>query len=348
MTSYERVMISLEHGIPDRVPFAEFYINGSFVHKNFKNCSYLEFLDQVGIDVVLVSSPKSALKKLDKNTYQDSWGVIYKDTGEESLIEYISPISSKGQLRSYRPPDPSEDPKLAELERIVGQVKNNKAIVFPISDSFSKPRVLLGLEKLLISYIDDPELVKTLAEMSIDYHEKLMEMAVEIGADIFISSDDYAGNLGPLIGPAHFEQFILPGLTRLVEKAHNLGAKYVKHTDGNIDSLLTLIISSGIDGLHPIEECAGMDILRVKKEYGKSICIIGSVDCRNTLCTGSEEEVLAEVKHQISTLAPGGGYMISSSNSIHSGVKANNFMTMVRAIKKYGKYPTNHIKEIKS
>jgi uroporphyrinogen decarboxylase len=37
--------------------------------------------------------------------------------------------------------------------------------------------------------------------------------------------------------------------------------------------------------------------------------------------------------------APGGGYIISSSNTIHPGVKAENYIAMVRAAKKYGKYP---------
>ena len=141
------------------------------------------------------------------------------------------------------------------------------------------------------------------------------------------------------MAPAHFAQFILPGLSRLVKRTHDLGARYIKHTDGDISQLLDMLVTSGIDGLHPIEERAGMDIVKVKKEYGNKICIIGSVDCRQTLCTASGEDVTAEVKGQISKLAPGGGYMVASSNSIHSGVDVNNFMAMSRAVKKFGSYP---------
>ena len=49
-----------------------------------------------------------------------------------------------------------------------------------------------------------------------------------------------------------------------------------------------------------------------------------------------------EVKNLISCLAPGGGFMISSSNSIHSGVKSDNFLAMIEATKKYGVYPINY------
>jgi len=41
----------------------------------------------------------------------------------------------------------------------------------------------------------------------------------------------------------------------------------------------------------------------------------------------------------INGLAPGGGYIMASSNTIHSGVKPENLKTMIEATKKYGVYP---------
>lgn len=37
--------------------------------------------------------------------------------------------------------------------------------------------------------------------------------------------------------------------------------------------------------------------------------------------------------------ANGGGYILSSSNSIHNSVKVENFKAMIKAVRKYGKYP---------
>jgi uroporphyrinogen decarboxylase len=54
---------------------------------------------------------------------------------------------------------------------------------------------------------------------------------------------------------------------------------------------------------------------------------------------GTEEEVDAVVKDTIQKVAPGGGYILSSSNSIHPGCKAENVITMFKAAKKYGTYP---------
>jgi uroporphyrinogen decarboxylase len=54
---------------------------------------------------------------------------------------------------------------------------------------------------------------------------------------------------------------------------------------------------------------------------------------------GTEAEVEASVRDTIAAAAPGGGYIISSSNSIHPGVKPENYIAMVKAAHKYGAYP---------
>ncbi|GFP41098.1 hypothetical protein HKBW3C_00224, partial [Candidatus Hakubella thermalkaliphila] len=40
----------------------------------------------------------------------------------------------------------------------------------------------------------------------------------------------------------------------------------------------------------------------------------------------------------LSKVSPGGGHILSSSNSIHHSVKPENYLAMVETAKKYGKY----------
>ena len=35
---------------------------------------------------------------------------------------------------------------------------------------------------------------------------------------------------------------------------------------------------------------------------------------------------------------PGGGFILSSSNSIHSGVKPENYVAMLQALREHGRY----------
>ncbi|PIX49358.1 MAG: uroporphyrinogen decarboxylase, partial [Armatimonadetes bacterium CG_4_8_14_3_um_filter_66_20] len=37
--------------------------------------------------------------------------------------------------------------------------------------------------------------------------------------------------------------------------------------------------------------------------------------------------------------APGGGFILSSSNSIHSSVKPENYLALVETLREYGRYP---------
>ncbi len=83
-----------------------------------------------------------------------------------------------------------------------------------------------------------------------------------------------------------------------------------------------------------------MDIAKVKAHVNGKCCLVGNIDCRYLLCEGSEEEVEEEVLRTIEIAAPGGGYVISTSNSVHPGVKPENYIAMVRAAQKYGLYHT--------
>ena len=45
------------------------------------------------------------------------------------------------------------------------------------------------------------------------------------------------------------------------------------------------------------------------------------------------------MKGCIDRAAKNGGFIISSSNSIHSSVNPENYLAMIKAVKKYGIYP---------
>jgi len=76
----------------------------------------------------------------------------------------------------------------------------------------------------------------------------------------------------------------------------------------------------------------------VKKEYGDRVCLLGNVDL-NILGAGTPEETDEEVKYLIRNVAPGGGYILTSGNSLASYLDPKCVMAMSNAVKKYGRYP---------
>ncbi len=83
----------------------------------------------------------------------------------------------------------------------------------------------------------------------------------------------------------------------------------------------------------------GMDIGEVKRKYGDRVRLIGNIDCGELLSHGSLESVEDAVAKCVADAGMGGGLMLSSSDSIHSSVDPENYLAMVRAGQKYGKYP---------
>ena len=143
----------------------------------------------------------------------------------------------------------------------------------------------------------------------------------------------------PMVSREHTERFLAPPLKKLVDYAHSQGIPCVKHTDGNIWPIYDIILDSGIDGLHPIDPMAGMDIGEAKEVFGNRVCLCGNVSCAFSLVSGTEEQVVEETKEVIREAGEGGGLICMSSNSVHSGVKPELYKTMLDAIREFGSYP---------
>jgi uroporphyrinogen decarboxylase len=81
-----------------------------------------------------------------------------------------------------------------------------------------------------------------------------------------------------------------------------------------------------------------MDIGDVKRRYGDKLVLIGNVSVDN-LCRKTKKEIIEETKGCLHRAAPGGGYILSSSNSWYTDAKLENCLAMVDAGRKYGRYP---------
>ncbi len=114
----------------------------------------------------------------------------------------------------------------------------------------------------------------------------------------------------------------------------------LRHTDGNITGFADeFLLESGFDGYHSIDPEAGMDLKWVKEKYGDKVLLMGNVDCGRVLHLGTREDVIKDTLRAIKTASPGGGHILSSSNTIHSDVPYDNYMQMLETARKYGQYP---------
>jgi uroporphyrinogen decarboxylase len=273
-----------------------------------------------------------------KKSYTDGWGVRRRITSE--LLPYITghPVRTAEELRGLSIPDPRKDPVLRAVRAVARRFGGKRAVMLVSRAVFAPSWNLCGMERLLESYLLEPEFARGLARLVVAYNKELHRLAISEGADIIVLGDDYAHKSGTLMSPTQFREFILPGLTEVVQDIKARGAACVKHTDGNIWAILEDIVDTGIDGIGPLEPAAGMDLAKVKQAVGERVCVVGNVDV-DLLCRGSVEEVRRATRGLIAAVSPGGGHILSSGNSITSAVRPENFREMVETARRYGRYP---------
>jgi uroporphyrinogen decarboxylase len=338
LTSEERVLRVLQRQEPDRVPHFEWLVDrkvravllpGSNDHNEFAVCMDH---DAVLVDLSFQKQPAGP------GRWRSEWGYVTQKTDEEHGIEVESPIQTMDDFERYAAPDVRSPWRYELLERAI-QKYQGKAVIVHLNDVFSLPRYWMGMENLLMSIALEPELVRSLVDLSVDLNIAMAQEVVRRGVKIVYTGDDYAGNLGPLMSPRHFRSLFYPGLCRVMAGFKELGLYVIKHTDGNLWPIIDMIVDSGIDCLDPIDPLAGMDLSEVKAKFGHRIALKGNVDCSNLLTFGAPEEVFEATCTALRQGAPGGGFILSSSNSIHSAVKPENYQAMLDAWKEYRQYP---------
>jgi uroporphyrinogen decarboxylase len=343
LTGAERMFKTLQLQEPDRVPFYE-PPNKIIKEKLLPGSSYYDAVQYFDLDAVSIddrATPAWRMENIDASGkhFRNQWGTICRVTSETLPHPVEAAVKSEKDLDNWNPPDPDEPRRYEYLAELVKRYKGHKAVIAGFQDPFNVANEVRGAADHYMDFVRNPDFVDRLAGMIRDYYLKYIRNCIEIGADIIFITGDYATTKWPMLSNEHFAKHVIPVLRSLVDETKSLGAYALKHTDGNIWPIIDMIIDSGIDGLHPIDPLAGMDLGEVKEKYGHRVCLMGNVDCAYTLTWGTLEEVREEVKRCIRQAARGGGLICMSSNSIHSAVKPENYVEMVRAIHEYGKYP---------
>jgi len=185
---------------------------------------------------------------------------------------------------------------------------------------------------------EEPEKVKSEAETMV---HRAVERAERFrrhgGLDGFALCTDYCFNTGPFLSPTQFGEFVTPYLASLIAAYRAMGFYTIKHTDGNVMPILDQLVQAGPHALHSLDPQAGVDIAEVKRRYGRSICLIGNVNC-GLLDTGTDEEAVESARYALRHGMPGGGYVFSTSNCIYTGMPLARYELMLDVWRREGNY----------
>jgi uroporphyrinogen decarboxylase len=236
-------------------------------------------------------------------------------------------IRAESDLTMMNLPDPT-DPRLYDEARAFVASKGERAAAFITRAGIFPTLLSMGMEGFSIALYENRPFLETILDRYFEWSIEVAQRVCRLGFDLYVTTDDMAYKTGPLFSPAVFHELVMPRYRKLAEK---VSLPWVMHSDGNIEPLLADLISLGIAGIHPLEKGA-VDIRQIKARYGQRLCLLGNVDL-NILGNGTVEETEREVRSLLEDLAPGGGYIISSGNSLASYLKPANVNAMARVIR---------------
>jgi uroporphyrinogen decarboxylase len=142
------------------------------------------------------------------------------------------------------------------------------------------------------------------------------------------------------MSPRMWRTYILPRHQRLnaAIRAARYPVKIMYHSCGAVYPFIAAFVDElGIDVLNPLQpRAAGMDMARIKAEFGDRLAFHGAIDIQNTLPHGSVEEVQDEVRARCQLLGRAGGYICTSAHYIQADTPLGNIIALYTAPREVG------------
>ena len=255
----------------------------------------------------------------------------FKSADAMSMPEHLEyPVKTRADWeelkKRYNPVDPGRFP--ADWQKRCDRWRREGPVLIlqgPRSPSlFGFVRELLGPKRTLYAFYDEPELVHDMMEFNTGFLVNLLPRVLEeapITALFFWEDMCYRG--GPLISPAMFRKFMLPRYRRITELARSRGIDTIfVDSDGNVEELIPLWLESGINGVYPMEVAAGMDVVKLKQQYGKELLMTGGIDKR--VLALDRRAIDQELETKL-PLVEQGGYIPHIDHAIPHDVPYDNF-----------------------
>ena len=368
MTPRERFLRCNQFQSVDHAPFVEIAMWGQTVERwldegmpadedtNFNTiagCEYFGFerWDYMPINVGMHPTFEHEVIEEDERTvlYRGADGITHRALKQgqsqsgtrASMDQYLRfPVETRDDFLAmkerYDPHDPARYP--ANWDELVAQWRNRD---YPLALTgiggfgfYSMLRRWMGTEKASTVFLDDPAWAEEMLDFLTEFFIELTQRALnEADADWFNYFEDFAYKTGPLVSPSIFEQFLAPRYRQINDhlRAHDIDVISLD-SDGNTEVLLPMAIDCGINHLCPMEQAADMDCVKIRKEYGTDLALLGGVDKR--ALTKGRAEIEDELNRQLPYLLETGGFIPTIDHAIPPDVPYENFVYYVELKRK--------------
>jgi len=191
--------------------------------------------------------------------------------------------------------------------------------------------MLRGMENYLMDMEDNPTFVEELLDGLLDLNLHVIDQMAHYAFDCLRFADDWGSQRGLLIGAPRWRKFLKPRLKRIFQRGRELGFVIAVHSCGDITEIIPDLIDMGVQIINPFQPEA-MDVLDLKRRYGRHVCFNGGISTQQTLPHGSVDDVRDEVAACIRILGKGGGYIMGPAKPILPDVPLPNAVALIDTI----------------
>jgi len=357
MTSRERFLTTINGGIPDRPPL---YI--SFTPQSAeKVCReigipYEEPIDSMlsthishtglcmhlGTDSVATAATPPANRPTsvsEEGLITNEWGMVFFDAGfyNEFYSYPLAHAETVKDIEDYPFFDPFDKSRFSLAHQTVGKYGDKFGIIADLECSiFETSWYLTGLEKFLMDMMMGKPYVEALLDRVAWINTETGKDLIRAGADIIWCGDDFGSQQGLMIDLGTWRKYFKPRISGMFESLRSVkpDIKIAWHSCGAVYELIPDFIELGLDILNPIQpEAAGMDPVRLKKEYGKDLMFFGGISIQDLLPNGTPEQIRNEVFRRAEILGKEGGYIIAPAHNIQEDTPVENILAFTDAVK---------------
>ncbi len=211
--------------------------------------------------------------------------------------------------------------------------KGDFPVFLQVGGFFGFLREWMGLESLLYTFYDDPNLIEDMMDVILNLELEVIKRTVkDIKVDWAHFWEDMAYKTGPLISPDMFRKFMMPRYRQITDLLHKNGIDIISvDSDGNLNKLIPLWLECGVNMFWPLEVAAGNDAVALRRKYGKDIILAGNMDKRELL--KGKEAIRKEVMSKLPFLLERGGYFPSVDHLVPPDVTLENYQYFLNTMR---------------
>jgi hypothetical protein len=214
------------------------------------------------------------------------------------------------------------------------QERGETVVWLQINGFFWFPREVLGVERHLYAFYDEPHLIHSVNTDLLAWNIRLLDVLCQICTpDIVIFAEDLSYNLGPMLSRACFDEFLAPYYRQILPLLKDREILSFIDSDGDITIPTGWFREVGIDGMLPLERQAGVDICVLRKE-DRSLRCFGHFD-KMTMDRG-EHSIRAEFERLLPEAARG-GFVIGCDHQTPPAVSYDAYKSYIALFKEYAR-----------